>query len=727
MLFLDRGCPDHLGRRGRPAMGDPWDLRDPQDHEAQLGPPELGPQGPPGGIGNEGPPGQKGESGEQGGPGVPGESGPKGPRGEQGEKGEAGSAGVAGPPGGRGPVGDDGPKGNPGPVGFPGDPGPTGGIGPRGQDGAKGEQGENGQPGEAGSPGPSGEAGPLGPLGKRGPAGTPGPEGRQGVKGKKGESGVLGPPGKTGAVGPQGIPGKPGMEGLRGIPGSVGAQGKPGATGQAGPPGPAGPSGLPGLKGETGPKGEKGIPGPTGPLGPVGAPGLPGGPGPQGAKGATGEAGPKGQRGVPGPPGRPGPPGETIQPLPIQHSKKSRRSVDGSQLVEEHEEMAADGAADQPASRRFAKEPLESWDTPHQLEARWGTLALPSPQANTGSIPTRAVPATPSKSIATSRRGARPASSPAGSANGCLGGGGGAPKVVQPVPEGPSVLLRGRGRPPAGCGAALLPAPAEHLCPPELHLPLPALGRLAHLGVPCLGGYQQALRFRGANEDDLSYDNSPYVKALVDGCAVSSREGTGMRGTTTARVGHGKHPARHSWRSTPPRWSTCPCWMCTWQTLGSPGSALALRWGPPASLARAKTPSAAGRRRETPFLVPNKQRRPWGEVWGGKDLPETQQLEDLRGTDPPTGTHQPPHGNVLLPNSLLSVPLLSAAEPLLLANPPQGSVPSPQMGPILLQCFLPSMLMETPSNSRGPGQQWKHCHPTKPLLSPTYSSPSQSH
>lgn len=23
-LFLHRGCPDHLGRRGRPAMGDPW-------------------------------------------------------------------------------------------------------------------------------------------------------------------------------------------------------------------------------------------------------------------------------------------------------------------------------------------------------------------------------------------------------------------------------------------------------------------------------------------------------------------------------------------------------------------------------------------------------------------------------------------------------------------------------------------------------------------------------
>lgn len=43
-------------------------------------------------------------------------------------------------------------------------------------------------------------------------------------------------------------------------------------------------------------------------------------------------------------------------------------------------------------------------------------------------------------------------------------------------------------------------------------------------GSPSLGGYQRALRFRGANEDELSYDNSPYVKAVVDGCAVSARE-----------------------------------------------------------------------------------------------------------------------------------------------------------------------------------------------------------
>ena len=31
----------------------------------------------------------------------------------------------------------------------------------------------------------------------------------------------------------------------------------------------------------------------------------------------------------------------------------------------------------------------------------------------------------------------------------------------------------------------------------------------------------RALSFRGANEEVLSYESNPYVKALVDGCSVS--------------------------------------------------------------------------------------------------------------------------------------------------------------------------------------------------------------
>lgn len=35
--------------------------------------------------------------------------------------------------------------------------------------------------------------------------------------------------------------------------------------------------------------------------------------------------------------------------------------------------------------------------------------------------------------------------------------------------------------------------------------------------------YDKALRFLGSNDEEMSYDNNPYIKALHDGCAVSRR------------------------------------------------------------------------------------------------------------------------------------------------------------------------------------------------------------
>lgn len=37
------------------------------------------------------------------------------------------------------------------------------------------------------------------------------------------------------------------------------------------------------------------------------------------------------------------------------------------------------------------------------------------------------------------------------------------------------------------------------------------------------GSYDKALRFLGSNDEEMSYDNNPYIKALFDGCA--SRKG----------------------------------------------------------------------------------------------------------------------------------------------------------------------------------------------------------
>ncbi|KAK7798647.1 hypothetical protein U0070_000836 [Myodes glareolus] len=128
-----------------------------------------------------------------------------------------------------------------------------------------------------------------------------------------------------------------------GHPGLIGLIGPTGEQGEKGDRGLPGPQGAPGQKGETG------IPGASGPIGPGGPPGLPGPAGPKGAKGATGPAGPKGEKGVQGPPGHPGPPGEVIQPLPIQMPKKTRRSVDGSQLMQDEEAEPTGGAPGTPA------------------------------------------------------------------------------------------------------------------------------------------------------------------------------------------------------------------------------------------------------------------------------------------------------------------------------------------------------------------------------------------
>eukprot|EP00063_Salmo_salar_P062418 XP_014037253.1 PREDICTED: collagen alpha-1(XI) chain-like [Salmo salar] len=125
--------------------------------------------------------------------------------------------------------------------------------------------------------------------------------------------------------------GPPGLPGLKGDPGTKGEKGHPGLIGLIGPPGEQGEKGdrgLPGPQGSHGGKGDGGISGASGPLGPPGPPGLPGPGGPKGAKGSSGPAGQKGDTGTIGSPGPPGPPGEVIQPLPIQSPKKDHRHAD---------------------------------------------------------------------------------------------------------------------------------------------------------------------------------------------------------------------------------------------------------------------------------------------------------------------------------------------------------------------------------------------------------------
>ena len=34
--------------------------------------------------------------------------------------------------------------------------------------------------------------------------------------------------------------------------------------------------------------------------------------------------------------------------------------------------------------------------------------------------------------------------------------------------------------------------------------------------------YDKAIRFLGSNDEEMAYDNNPFIRAVVDGCAVST-------------------------------------------------------------------------------------------------------------------------------------------------------------------------------------------------------------
>ncbi|KAF3703356.1 Collagen alpha-1(V) chain Precursor [Channa argus] len=469
------GPPGPIGLQGLP--GPPGE----KGENGDVGP--MGPQGPPGGVGPMGAVGEKGEQGEAGNPGPPGEPGTGGPKGERGEKGEAGPPGAAGPAGAKGPPGDDGPKGNPGPVGFPGDPGPPGEPGVAGTDGEPGEKGEDGEPGQPGPPGPSGEAGPPGPPGKRGPPGAAGAEGRQGEKGAKGEAGAEGPAGKTGPVGPQGPPGKPGPEGLRGIPG------------------PVGPPGLPGLKGDPGSKGEKGISGASGPLGPPGAPGLP------------------------------GPPGEVIQPLPF-HSPKTKRSTemqsDAASTIMDYGE----GMEDIFSSLNNLKQDIERMKYPMGTQNNPARtckdLQLCHPEFPDGEYwidPNQGCSGDSFKVYCNFTAGGETCIYPDKKSN--------AVRISSWPKDVPGTWFSEFKR---GKILSYVDADGNSINMVQMtFLRLLTASARQNFTYHChqsvawhditSDNYNKALRFLGANDEEMSYDNNPYIKALSDGCAT--RKGYG--------------------------------------------------------------------------------------------------------------------------------------------------------------------------------------------------------
>uniref|UniRef100_A0A8C2GJ99 Collagen, type XI, alpha 2 n=1 Tax=Cyprinus carpio TaxID=7962 RepID=A0A8C2GJ99_CYPCA len=563
-----RGFPGERGLPGTPGAGGL------KGNEGPAGPPGSASKGyiclwsSPFQISSQGADGETGARGQQGPFGAKGD---EGTRGFPGPPGPIGLQGLPGPAGEKGETGDVGPMGEPGESGPPGVGGEPGKMGPRGERGEKGEAGQPGTSGPAGGKGPPGDDGPKGnPVCIKhdlGPPGTRGPEGRQGEKGSKGDSGALGPPGKTGPVGAEGPPGKPGTEGLRGLPGTVGEQGAPGAAGQKGPPGPMGPSGLPGLRGDPGAKGEKGHPGMLGLIGPPGEQGEKGDrgmPGPQGSSGLKGETGMPGGTGPLGPAGPAGMPvselslpflssvqlfiipnsescgemclkyfgtGEVIQPLPIQFPKKSKRSIDASQMLSETEAADATGTEFLTASEGMEeifstlnslRQEIESMRFPlgtQESPARTcQDLHLSQPDLKDGEYwidPNQGCPRDSFKVYCNFTAGGETCLYPSKAMNTW-------PKEkpgswFSQFAQGSKFSYVDLSGEPVGVVQLgflrLLSVQARQ------NLTYHCQRSVAWADLTSGSRYQRALHFQGANDEELSYETSPYIKALTDGCS----------------------------------------------------------------------------------------------------------------------------------------------------------------------------------------------------------------
>uniref|UniRef100_A0A672LF89 Collagen, type XI, alpha 1a n=1 Tax=Sinocyclocheilus grahami TaxID=75366 RepID=A0A672LF89_SINGR len=590
-----RGQRGPTGPRGARGARGPTGKSGPKGTAGNDGPPgppgERGPQGPQGPVGFSGPKGPPGPPGKDGLPGHPGQRGetvsdlpinltnmsimrghpgPPGPPGEQGLPGAGGKEGAKvnevhvfsqieymegkykqkiidclggdGEPGPRGQQGMFGQKGDEGSRGFTGPPGPIG-LQVSAAVPMTGPKGERGEKGEAGPSGAAGPAGPKGPPGDDGPKGNP----------VSGEAGAEGPPGKTGPVGPQGPPGKPGPEGLRGIPGPVGEQGLPGAPGQDGPPGPMvrketplpllGHPGLIGLIGPPGEQGEKGDRGLPGPQGTAGSKGDSGPQGPKGSKGSTGTAGQKGDTGSSGPPGPPGPPGEIIQPLPIQMPKKSRRSID--MQADEAGTMLdyGEGMEDIFSSLNNLKQDIERMKYPMGTQNNptrsCKDLQLAHPEFPDGEYyidPNQGCSGDSFKVYCNFTAGGETCIFPDKKSNGV--------RISSWPKEVPGSWFSEFKR---GKILSYVDAEGNSINMVQMtFLKLLTASARQNLTYNChqsvawhdatTDSYDRALRFLGSNDEEMSYDNNPFIKALSDGCAMRKGYGKTVLEINTPKI-----------------------------------------------------------------------------------------------------------------------------------------------------------------------------------------------
>uniref|UniRef100_A0A3P8SJP3 Fibrillar collagen NC1 domain-containing protein n=1 Tax=Amphiprion percula TaxID=161767 RepID=A0A3P8SJP3_AMPPE len=347
----------------------------------------------------------------------------------------------------------------------------------------------------------------------------------------QGEAGAEGPAGKTGPVGPQGPPGKPGPEGLRGIPGPVG---HPGLIGLIGPPG------------EQGEKGDRGLPGPQG------------SPGSKGDGGSSvsiiswitslsclsqGPAGQKGDTGTVGPPGPPGPPGEVIQPLPIQSPKKTKRSSDMQSDAAGTIMDYGEGMEDIFGSLNSLKQDIERMKYPMGTQNNPARtckdLQLCHPEFPDGEYwidPNQGCSGDSIKVYCNFTAGGETCIYPDKKSNGV--------RISSWPKEVPGSWFSEFKR---GKIFSYVDADGNSINMVQMtFLRLLTASARQNFTYSChqsvawhdasSDSYDKALRFLGANDEEMSYDNNPYITAISDGCATRKGYGKTVMEINTPKI-----------------------------------------------------------------------------------------------------------------------------------------------------------------------------------------------
>uniref|UniRef100_A0A3Q1CJQ5 Fibrillar collagen NC1 domain-containing protein n=1 Tax=Amphiprion ocellaris TaxID=80972 RepID=A0A3Q1CJQ5_AMPOC len=533
----------------------------------------AGPGGPIGLTGRNGPQGPPGPAGEKG---APGEKGPMGPAGRDGIQGPVGLPGPAGP---QGPPGEDGDKGPPGPsglqgvVGAPGPAGSDGEAGPRGQQGMFGQKGDEGPRGFPGLPGPIGLQVSLQHLLVSVSLNVLWTVTRlvcifpQGPRGETGEKGETGPPG---AAGPSGGRGPPGDDGPKGNPVcqldrnthhikitvcqidncSMNLfwcfrpslfpcrllQGHPGLIGLIGPPG------------EPGEKGDRGLPGPQGAAGGKGDAVSIILPFKNGIVFCQGSAGQKGDPGLIGPPGPPGPPGDVIQPLPIQQSaRKTRRQAEmqGDEAMADYgiDGMGMEGMEDVFGSLNNLKQDIERMKFPMGTQdnpARTcNDLHLSQPDYPDGEYwidPNQGCIGDSIKVFCNFTAGGETCIYPDKKSTGV--------RISNWPKESPgswfSEFKRGKILNYVDVAENTINTVQMTFLKLLSSSARQNFTYICHQSVAWYDAkadnYDKALRFLGSNDEEMSYDNNPFVKPLMDGCSLKQGYSKTVMEINTPRI-----------------------------------------------------------------------------------------------------------------------------------------------------------------------------------------------